>query len=330
MLFDISSSGGVQAWGNNYQKTDDRNAFLTFESDEAVDPRTASMHAVEKTAGAQGPSLLRHFQRSISRSFPIVEDASFSPANRRNMDPALLCAICTVSASSPGYQPDSSKKHMVDVAQLEDLSLSLIRDSLMKPTLSTIQAGLLLMQRSEVDSKSLNTQLVGAAFELGLHLDCTSWTISDEERGLRKRLAWAVYMQDQWCSLVHGRPSLISKVHWAVQNPYDEDFGLLQESRETSDTTDERQRGQECFCEMVALTDILSSILDTFYTQRAIQEYDIAGENATRLILDRAKPIQMKLKNWFTVLSKSLKLDGDQAPSMIGRSSSCQCTIGLC
>ena len=319
MLFDISSSGGAQSWGNNYQKTDDRNAFLTFDGDDGVDPRTTSIHAVEKLAGAQGPSLLRHFQRSIIRSFPIVEDASFSPAYRRNMDPALLCAICTVSASSPGYQPDSSKKHMVDIAQLEDLALSLIRDSLMKPTLSTIQAGLLLMQRSEVDSKTLNTQLVGAAFELGLHLDCTSWTISDEERGLRKRLAWAVYMQDQWCSLVHGRPSLISKVHWAVQSLYDEDFGLLQESRETSDTTDERERGQECFCEMVALTEILSSILDTFYTQRAIQEYDNAGENGTRLILDRAKPIQMKLKNWFTVLPKSLKLDSNQAPSMIGK-----------
>lgn len=318
MLFDISSSGGAQLWGNNYQKSDDRNSFLTFDGDDAIDPRITSMHAVEKVAGVQGPSLLRHFQRSISRSFPIVEDASFSPAHRRNMDPALLCAICTVAASSTGYQPDSSKKH-VDIGQLEDLALNLIRDSLMKPTLSTIQAGLLLMQRSEVDSKTLNTQLVGAAFELGLHLDCTSWTISDDERGLRKRLAWAVYMQDQWCSLVHGRPSLISKAHWAVQVLDDEDFGLLQESRETSDTTYERERGQECFCEMVALTEILSSILDTFYTQQAIQEYDSAGENGTRLILERAKPIQMKLKDWFTKLSKSLKLDSNQAPSMIGK-----------
>ena len=318
MLFDISSSGGAQSWGNNYQKSDDRNAFLTFGDDDTTDPRTASMHAVEKMCGPQGPSLLRHFQRSISRSFPIIEDASLSPAQRRNMDPALLCAICTVSASSPGYQPDSTKKHVVDIIQLEDLALNLVRDSLEKPTLSTIQAGLLLMQRSEVDSKTLNTQLVGTAFELGLHLDCTSWTISDEERGLRKRLAWAVYMQDQWCSLVHGRPSLISKDHWAVQDLYDEDFGLLQESRETSDTTDERERGQECFCEMVVLTEILSSILDTFYTQRAIQEYDSAGENGTRLILERAKPIQMRLKNWFTKMGKSLKLDNSQAPSMIG------------
>lgn len=318
MLFDISSLGGAQNWDGSYQKTDDRNAFLTYNGEEMSEPRMTSSQAVEKLVGTNGPSLLRHFQRSISRSFPIIEDSSLSPTQRRTLDPALLCAIYTVSASSPGYQPETSKSPAPDIWNLEDMALILTQESLLKPTLSTIQAGLLLMQRSDTDSKAMNTQLVGAAFELGLHLDCTTWTISDGERGLRKRLAWAVYMQDQWCSLVHGRPSLISKPHWAVQDLYDEDFGLLQESRETSDTTDERERGQECFCEMVALTEVLSSILDTFYTQRAMQEYDAAGESGTRLILDRAKPIQMKLKDWFTRLPKTLKLDSGQAPSMIG------------
>lgn len=319
MLFDISSSGGTQPWGVNYQKSDDRNAFLTFGADEATDPRASSLQAVEKLVGPHGAPLLKHFHRSISRSFPVIENTALSPTQRRNMDPALLCAIYTVAATSSGYQSEHAKRHILDIAQLEDLALTLTNDSLVKPTLSTMQAGLLLMQRSDIDSKTLNTQLVGAAFELGLHLDCTSWTISEDERGLRKRLAWAMYMQDQWCSLVHGRPSLISKANWAVQDLYDEDFGLLQESRETSDTVDERERGQECFCEMVILTEILSSILDTFYTQRAIQEYDAAGANGTRLILERAKPIQMKLKDWFTRLPKPLKLDSGQAPSMIGK-----------
>lgn len=319
MLFDISSSGGAHNWGGSYQKSDDRNAFLTFVGDDPIEPKLTSSQAVEKLVGSTGPSLLKHYQRSISRSFPIIEDISLSSAQRKSLDPALLCAIYTVSASSAGYQSDLSKQPTLDVNKLEDLALSLMQDSLSKPTLSTVQAGLLLMQRSDINSKTLNSQLVGAAFELGLHLDCMTWAMSDEERGLRKRLAWAVYMQDQWCSLVNGRPSMISKPHWAVQDLYDEDFGLLQESREMSDTTDERERGQECFCEMVVLTEILSSILDTFYTQRAIQEYDAAGDNGTRLILDRAKPIQMKLKEWFTRLPKALKLDSGQAPSMIGK-----------
>jgi len=322
MFFDISRSAGAASWGANYQKSDDRNAFLTFRGNNNEEPQSTSSQAIGRLVGPHGPLLLQHFQTAISRSFPIIEDASLAVPHSKSIDPALLCAVYTVSASSPGLRSDmklsDKKRHSLEIGKLEDLALDLLGDSLVKPTLSTIQAGLLLMQRSEIDSKTLNTQLVSAAFELGLHLDCSSWILSDEERGLRKRLAWAVYMQDQWCSLVHGRPSLISKAHWAVQDLYDEDFGVNSDTNDAA--LDERKRGQECFCEMVALTAILSSILDTFYTQLAMQEYDAAGENSTRLILERAKPVQMRLKDWFTQLPKTLKLDNGQAPPIIGKS----------
>ena len=314
MLFDISRSSGPASWSANYQKSDDRNAFLTFGDADQSSPQAAQMQSVEKLVGANGLLLMQHFHSNISQSFPIIDSASSAPSQRKHLHPALLCSIYTVSGSSPGFASD--KKRPLDIQQLEDLSLSLIHDSLNKPTLSTIQAGLLLMQRSDIDSKALNTQLVSAMFELGLHLDCSSWQISEEERGLRKRLAWAVYMQDVWCSLVHGRPSMIVKAHWAVHDLEDEDFQTLNEATEA--TLDERRRGHQCFCQMVTLTQILSNILDTFYTQRAIQDYDEAAENGTRLILERAKPIQMRLKEWFTELPKTLKLDNGQAPSIIG------------
>ena len=275
MLFDISRSAGTASWSANYQKSDDRNAFLTFGDDEqSGNQASSSIQAVEILVGTNGPLLLQHFHTAISRSFPIIEDSALAPAQRKNLDPALLCSIYTVSASSPGFVAD--KKRPVDVHQLEELALSLMTESLKKPTLSTMQAGLLLMQRSDIDSKTLNSQLVNATFELGLYLDCTSWAISDEEKGLRKRLAWALYMQDQWCSLVHGRPSLIPKAHWAVQNLNDHDFGLREGSSESS--MDERERGQELFRQMVSLTEILSNILEIFYTQTAMQEYDAARE----------------------------------------------------
>lgn len=317
MLFDISRSTGAAPWSTNYQKSDDRNAFLTFGDEGQTSPQTTSMQAVEKLVGPNGPPLLQQYQSAISRSFPIIEDACLSPAQRRNLDPALLCAIYTVSATASGFKPE--KKRALDVRQLENLAMNLMDESLKKPTLSTIQAGLLLMQRSDIDNKSLNTQIINAIYELGLHLDCNTWSLSDEEKGLRKRLAWAVYMQDQWCSLTYGRPSIISKANWAVQELYDDDFGLTEESSEA--TLDERKRGQDAFCEMVALTEILSSILDTFYTQMAMQEYDAAGENGTRLILERAKPIQMRLKEWFTQLPKTLKLENGVTQPIIGKQS---------
>ena len=70
---------------------------------------------------------------------------------------------------------------------------------------------------------------------------------------------------------------------------------------------------------MVALTEILSSILETLYTQKAMQEFDDARENGTRLVLAQAKPIQVTLKEWFTRLPKDLKMDNGQAPATIGK-----------
>lgn len=317
ILFDVSPAGG-----SGYQKPDGRNAFLIHQSDipRYAEPLPDLIQAIDKLVGSHGPSLVQHF-RTINRNLPIVEDAFFRAYNGRrknSLDPALLCAVYLVSASSAAHNLGNVAWQQTDVTQLEDLAFLLLEGALTNPTLSTMQAGLLLMQRSNVDSKFLNTQLIGAAFELGLHLDCSNWTIPSFERGLRKRLAWALYMEDQWCSLTHGRPSLISKEHWAVQDLSDDDFEEVNPSAE-EEVLEEARLGQECFAQMVILTGILSSILRTLYTQKAMREFDAAGANATRLILERAKPIQVSLKEWFTHLPKDLKMDNGQAPATIGR-----------
>ena len=314
ILFDVSPTGG-----SSYQKPDGRNAFLIHQSDNPryAEPQTSLMQAIDKLIGPHGPSLVQYF-RTINRSLPIVEDSFFETYNgprKNSLDPALLCAVYLVSASSAAHNLGNLTWQQADVTQLEDLAFKLLEGTLSNPTLSTLQAGLLLMQRSNVDSKILNTQLIGAAYELGLHLDCSNWSIPPMERGLRKRLAWALYMEDQWCSLTHGRPSLMSKEHWAVQDLSDDDFEEVNEE----DVLGESRLGQECFSQMVILTGILSNILNTLYTQKAMQEFDAAGANATRLILERAKPIQVSLKEWFTRLSKDLKMDSGQAPATIGR-----------
>ena len=316
ILFDVSPTGGT-----NYQKPDGRNAFLIHQPGTAryAEPQAHLIQNIERMVGGHGLALVQHF-RSINRSLPIIEDAFFEAysSRRRNaLDPALLCAVYVVAAASGLHEMENARWQHIDLVQLEDLAFKLFENGLSNPTLSTVQAGLLLMQRSNVDSKYLNTQLVSTAFELGLHLDSSGWTISTLEQGLRKRLAWALYMEDQWCSLTHGRPSLISKAHWAVHDLCEEDF----ESTDRIDggaSLEELKRGRECFCQMVALTGILSSILETLYTQRAMQEFDNAKENGTRLVLARAKPIQVTLKEWFTRLPKDQKMDSGQAPATTG------------
>ncbi|KAK4693033.1 hypothetical protein P7C71_g4284, partial [Lecanoromycetidae sp. Uapishka_2] len=317
ILFDVSPSGEPI-----YQKSDGRNAFLLHQSSvpQYTESQSSLMQRIEKFVGSQSLQLVQHF-RTINRSLPIIEDTFFETHNttrRSTLDPALLCAVYVVAAASGAHELEKARWQNIDLNQLEDLAFRLFEDALANPTLPTIQAGLLLMQRSHVDSKFLNTQLVGAAFELGLHLDCSAWTIPAFERGLRKRLAWALYMEDQWCSLVHGRPSLISKAHWAVQALEEEDFEAPDRHGENQTVLEDLKLGRDCFCQMVSLTEILSSILDTLYTQKAMQDFDDAGDNGTRLVLARAKPIQVTLKEWFTRLPKDLKMDNAQAPATVG------------
>jgi hypothetical protein len=59
----------------------------------------------------------------------------------------------------------------------------------------------------------------------------------------------------------------------------------------------------------VALTAILADILDTFYTLRAVEQFNAAGNNQTRHILEKAKPVQIRLKDWFARLPTELKMD---------------------
>ena len=316
ILFDVSPSEQMI-----YQKSDRRNAFLIHQTSTTryKESQRSLFQSIAQIVGSQGPALIQHF-RAINRSLPIIEDTFFqvheSP-RRHTLDPALLCAIYVVAAASGAHELENARWQNIDLLRLEEMAFALFDTSIVNPTLPTIQAGLLLMQRSDIDTKYLNTQLVGAAFEIGLHLDCSAWKISAFERGLRKRLAWALYMEDQWCSLVHGRPAMISKVHWAVDELEDEDFEATDRSQDAATAADSKL-GRDCFCQMVALTEILSSILETLYTQKAMQEFDEAGENGTRLVLSKAKPIQVTLKEWFTRLPKDLKMDNGQAPATIG------------
>lgn len=315
ILFDISQATGLLSLENRYKKPDGRNAFLLQDRDRHLCrekiPNTVGQ--IEVLVGAVGTSLIKNFRTTVNRYFPIVEEPFFyayKDQQKQNLDPTLLASVYIVAATALGDGIQASVKSILDVDRLEQLAFRLFEESLSNPTLSTVQAGLLLIQSPNCDSNIMNAQLIGIAHELGLQLDCSLWKLADKEKILRKRLAWALYMQDKWCSLIHGRPSLISNAQWAVQQlsetelPADSDV-----SRSDGVAADEAKRGQDLFTQLIDLTKILATVLDTFYTLQAMSDVDKAGENGTRLILERAKPVQIKLKEWFTHLPLSLKMD---------------------
>ena len=270
--------------------------------------------AIEKIVDPHGPALLDIYFRVVHPSFPIVQKHSFSEqhsSRESRASPALLAGMYVLALNWWSSDPELEGHAKPDAARLETGATELLFLSMETPKLSTIQAGLLALQRPESSSWSLTTQLVALGQELGLHLDCSSWSIPSWERGLRKRIAWALYMQDKWSSLVHGRPSHIVSVNWAVKPVVEDDFGPVAShgARESKEENGHVQAGRDLFTQMIKLTDIMSKILDTFYTQTAIRDFSSARHSSTRMLLDRAKPIQIKLKEWFARLPPSLRMD---------------------
>ncbi|KAF2013546.1 hypothetical protein BU24DRAFT_349544 [Aaosphaeria arxii CBS 175.79] len=300
------------------RRVNDHECFIMLPDENTQDyaDEVESLRQVEHIVHPHGPALLELYFRIVHPNFPIIQKHLFIERYRsgdRSFAPSLIAGMYILALNWWSYNPKLAAYPKPDSSRLEAVAMKSLSLAMDRPKLSTIQAGLLLLQRPEADSWSLTTQLVAIGQELGLHLDCSSWSIPVWERGLRKRIAWALYMQDKWSSLIHGRPSHIFGANWAVQPITDEDFreeGDSPEGKRTEneDDQDDNERGQILFAQMIGLTQIMAEVMDTFYTQTAIQDFANAGKNSTQLILARAKNVQLKLRKWHEDLPKCVKM----------------------
>lgn len=267
---------------------------------------------VENLVAPHGRKLIDLYFRVVHPGFPIIQKNVFYEKyerSHREFSPPLLAAVYILAINWWNHSEDLAPLPRPNVRELERLVRTTLADAMFRPKLSTVQAGLLLSQRPEGDQWAPTAQLVAIAQELGLHLDCSNWKIPPWEKGLRKRLAWALYMQDKWGALVHGRPSHIFSSNWAVQPLTANDFPDVEwDEGETEDRID-IERGRTLFTQMVQLSQILAEILDTFYTLQAMQAVTNAGAQGTQLVLSLAKPIQLKLKEWYGALPASIRMD---------------------
>jgi hypothetical protein len=112
--------------------------------------------------------------------------------------------------------------------------LELVQEGTRSPKLADIQASLLYLQRlpprqprkpSNISSwTSFLASTVAMAVSLGLHLEPRPWGIPAWEKRLRRRLWWAVYLEDKRTSLLLGRPPLIRPDEWDVVDLDETDF----------------------------------------------------------------------------------------------------------
>ncbi|KAF3347352.1 Metalloprotease ATP23 [Verticillium dahliae VDG2] len=273
---------------------------------------------VEAVVRPHGKKLVDLYYRIVHPGFPIIQKTVFLEKYERGyreFSPPLLAAVYILAINWWDHDEDLRRIPRPDVRELERLVRTTLSDAMYRPKLSTIQAGLLLSQRPEGDQWAPTAQLVAIGQELGLHLDCTGWKIPPWEKGLRKRLAWALYMQDKWGALVHGRPSHIFASNWGVRPLTEHDFPDVEWDENDSEDQLEIERGRTLFSQMVHLSQILSEILDTFYTLQAKQTVTNSGAQGTHLVLSLAKPIQLKLKEWYAGLPTAIRMDNSFTPS---------------
>jgi hypothetical protein len=311
----------------------DGDYFITAaDSDVRVpDDEVRALAEVEETVGPHGPALIEIFFRIVHPSYPILRKEAFLQRHRsgeERVSPALLAAMYLLALGWWDQEPAVSTQPKPDIPRLEYLAITTLTIAIQRPKLSAIQAGLLLLQRAKSNTWTLSVQLVALGQDLGLHLDCSGWSIPPWERSLRKRLAWALYMQDKWSAVMHGRPSHINAADWNVAALTADDFETEQSSdplltpREEEMPHDHLEHGRTCFMQMIALTGIMAEVCETFYSATAKAEYDQAGPYASQLVLNRAKPVQIKLKDWFARLPAECKMDSSSSGSETSSSAS--------
>lgn len=308
---------------------DDFNQGLYLKQEQEID-------LVEKLVHPHGKILVDIFFKLVHPYFPILHERVFLEKysrSYRELTAPLLAAIYSLSLQWWDFHPQLVGFPKPDVTeQLNEIALRTFFDVVERPKLSIIQTGLLILQcRSECSSNwVICSEVVALAEDLGLGVDCQDWRLPRWERGLRRRLAWAVWLQDKWTSMMEARYShLILGRNWLVKMLTEEDFPdkspVISSSQSTSQghgqlgndvsggnismldmspTDEDFNNGKLMFQQMVSLSIILGEVLDTFYTLGALKTVTKIEQ-----VLKLAKPLQLKMREWYHSLPSQLSMN---------------------
>ncbi|VUC27349.1 unnamed protein product [Clonostachys rosea] len=311
------------------RRLDSGTAFLihTDGSTTSESQRIQDLDAIEAAIHPLGRTLVDLYFRVVHPSFPILHKDVFISKHRvshRHFAPSLLAAVYLVALDWQLYDSSLAGRELESIpnsSALEELAERTMAQDMRRPKLSTLEAGLLLLQRNTrsaetsshthpSSSRMFTAQLVAMAQDLGIHIDCTSWDIPSWEVGLRRRLAWALYMQDRWGACAHGRPFLIHELDWDVKTCTDADYPELEDEANTGLSDPSTAAiGWAQFLKHIELTKFLSEVMGTFYNAAVTR----SGHNPDRLgtvtIVELAKPLVLRLREWYADLPQHLQME---------------------
>jgi hypothetical protein len=219
----------------------------------------------------------------------------------RNIPAGLLGAVYLAASPWWSYDTELSLRPLPNITKLRSITLSIILGEFHRPRLSCVEAMLLFLQcKPEISrpespltsdhtfARGLTSQVLAIAEAVGLHIDPSAWSIPEWERSNRKRVSWALYMQDKWTALAYGRPSHINELNWSVS---DLTIADVMEEEEIA-LGPSQPVSESCFLQLFRLTKILSEVLSAFFAIRNSSEQD------TEKLLSQARPLLRQLASW--------------------------------
>ncbi|KAI5468059.1 fungal-specific transcription factor domain-containing protein [Mariannaea sp. PMI_226] len=278
------------------------------------------VESIEDCVRPHGPSLVELFWRHVQPCYPLLSKEAFATVYSRSyryIPPALLGTVYLSALRWWTYDPQLSIRTPPNAAVLRDALQSTLMSSYHRPKLCSIQACLLLLQCQPEDPLNpdhtfqwgLTCQALAIGQCLGLHLDADSWAIPQWERNLRKRLSWALYMQDCWTAVAYGRPLHIHADDWTVQDLTPADFtdwdseGYLPTPGPDDDRKSIASTGMNQFILMARLTKILAAVYREFYTARTSREQN------TVVLFEKARPFFDMLNTWYSSMPPTLQMN---------------------
>lgn len=128
------------------------------------------------------------------------------------------------------------------------------------------------------------------AHDLALNLDPTTWSFAPSDSNRRIRIWWGLYIHDKWTALSLGRPSYLNDENCNVPALTANHFAHLGINGESLAQTPALR-----FVATASLTTILSDVLDTFYTLKAV---DGIKNLPSEMLLSLLSGFQTRLTAW--------------------------------
>lgn len=118
---------------------------------EMYEDEIEDLDAIENIVAPHRRALIDLYFRVIHPSFPIIHKKVYLEKyerSHREFSPALLAAVYILAMTYWTYSPELSCSSNPNLTLLEKLALKAMKYAVYRPKLSTVEAGLLLLQRS--------------------------------------------------------------------------------------------------------------------------------------------------------------------------------------